>query len=174
MYSNSGTLPCIHKGHLVPAETYSFSKVHLSSTFTYTNAVPQYATFNTGQWSAFERRIRNYAKLCSQQNGDLYLLTGVSDSEIEIQGKFVKAFPYTAMKRMPEAPNIVIPTSMWTAGCCVRGEEALGSFAVIGNNDPDRRKINMSQMWVTTLANRIGVQQLFPGNRGCYRNDIKI
>ena len=45
------------------------------STFTYTNAVPQIAVFNSGQWAQYERRIREYAtNNCSPQGGDLYLI----------------------------------------------------------------------------------------------------
>ena len=167
MYSNTGLLPCIHIGHLVPAETYSFTVNHIRSTFVYTNAVPQYAAFNGGKWSAYERKIRDYArKECRRQNGNLYQLTGISDKRIEIQGNSRQAVRQ-ALDRMPEEPNIAIPSSMWTAGCCVRGQNVLGSFAVIGNNDPIKQRMNMSQMMVKKLAGLIGVNQLFPGKTDC-------
>ncbi|XP_015749764.1 PREDICTED: uncharacterized protein LOC107329595 isoform X2 [Acropora digitifera] len=44
------------KGHLLPAQTYSFTKPHMNSTFTYTNAVPQVSGFNMGQWRTYEER----------------------------------------------------------------------------------------------------------------------
>ena len=169
MYSNTG----IHKGHLVPAETYSFSLHHVRSTFVYTNAVPQYQTFNSGQWSKYEDMIRDYGKnKCAKKKGTLYLLTGISDRRI--LGKNEKGIPYGKLvgtpKRMPEDPKIVIPNSMWTAGCCVKGQKVLGSFAVIGNNDPIKHKIYMSEVTVDSLGQVIGVN-LFPGNDDC--NDIK-
>ncbi|KAJ7392554.1 hypothetical protein OS493_012238, partial [Desmophyllum pertusum] len=63
---------------------------------------------------------------------------------------------------MSKVPNIVIPNSMWTAGCCVRGQTVFGSFAVIGNNDPDKAKINMAQPSVADLERMIGNVDLFP------------
>lgn len=179
MYSNTGKLPCIHKGHLVPAETYSFSGDHIRSTFIYTNAVPQYATFNSGQWSNYEKRIRDYAKnTCSKNGGDLYLLTGVSErriSLIPLENSIDATFE--PVDRMPEPPNIVIPNSMWTAGCCVSvlDQNVLGSFAVIGNNVPLKEDILMSQVSVKTLKKLVKLD-LFPGKPKCSKrkNDVTI
>ncbi len=165
MYKN---VPKIHKGHLVPAETYSFSPGHIRSTFTYTNAVPQYGSFNTGQWAAYEKRIRNYAKneCATKKNGDLYLLTGVSDIQINSQGNSI--VPPGTPQRMSKQPNIVIPNSMWTAGCCISGAQVFGSFAVIGNNVPNKLGIFMSKLTVNELEDIIGIMiDLFPGNSDC-------
>ena len=147
----------LHKGHLVPAETYSFSPDHLRSTFTYTNAVPQYGTFNCGEWAQSEKLIREKAKKCSEKNGNLYLLTGVAE-EIGMPES-----------RMPVQPKIVIPDYMWTAGCCVSvlNQDRLDSFAVIGKNVPDVHKINMSTWAVNVLGAFIGNVNLFPANPNC-------
>ena len=166
----------IHKGHLVPAETYSFSLDHMRSTFTYTNAVPQYGTFNSGQWAAYERKIRNYAQsTCSKNNGDLYLLTGISDMQRYNKGKRVNAFkPPGTPKRTSKLPKIVIPNSMWTAGCCVSGKKVLGSFAVIGNNDSNKLKTLMSRLTVSDLEITIGIIDLFPGNSDCQKRKYDV
>ena len=125
--------PRIHKGHLVPAETYSFSEGHLGPTFTYSNAVPQYGTFNSGQWAEYEKKIRNYANnKCSTKQVDLYLLPGLS--EVTIQQGHGNSIKTLKPKLMRKFPKVVIPNSMWTAGCCVRGTRVFGYFAVIGNN----------------------------------------
>lgn len=179
MYSNTGNLPCIHKGHLVPAETYSFSKDHIRSTFIYTNAVPQYATFNTGEWSQYEKRIRDYAQYkCSKNGGDLYLLTGISEMRMTWPSKDKIRGTVEQLHKMPEPPKIVIPNSMWTAGCCVtvNGQHVLGSFAVIGNNVPLKEKILMSQVSVKTLTEQLELTDLFPGKPGCSedKNDVFI
>ena len=66
---------------------------------------------------------------------------------------------------------------MWTAGCCVSGGTVLGSlFAVIGNNVPNKGKIEMSQVTVHKLENIIGNVDLFPVNDGCQnkKNDVSI
>ena len=178
MYSNTGHLPCIHKGHLVPAETFSFTDNNIRSTFVYTNAVPQYQTLNSGQWSVYEEKIRKYGEnTCAKNGGNLYLLTGISDRRIgrNIKGMY-HGIPAGTPKRMPEDPKIVIPNSMWTAGCCVSGRNVLGSFAVIGNNDPIKDHIYMSEVTVKRLEGIIGTDviggiNLFPGNDNC--NDIK-
>lgn len=178
MYSDTGNLPCIHKGHLVPAQTYSFSKDHIRSTFIYTNAVPQYAKFNSGQWSNYEKRIRDYArKSCSKKGGDLYLLTGISERRISWSSEDSIEATFEQVDHMPKLPNIVIPNSMWTAGCCVSvlDQHVLGSFAVIGNNVPLKEEILMTQVSVKTLTGLLKLN-LFPGKPGCSedKNDVFI
>lgn len=172
-------VPFIHRGHLLPAATFSFTKNHLRSTFTYTNAVPQYAAFNSGQWAKNERKIREYAtNTCSVQGGTLYLLTGISEVRVQIQrGQLVANLPPGLPNRIENQPNIVIPNSMWTAGCCVHANGAVqGAFALIGNNDQNTNLIHMSQVKVRVIQSflRVGVNgaggravRLFPGNSEC-------
>ena len=169
----------IHKGHLLPAETFSFTMDHLRSTFTYTNAVPQYAAFNTGQWAKYEKRIRQFAtNTCSVQGGTLYLLTGISEVRIPKQYPVVilkSGLP--KQKRITNKPNIVIPNSMWTAGCCVRQNGGVvGSFALMGNNVQNKIQIHMSQVKMPLLQKFLGNGvsgfagrsiKLFPGNPSC-------
>ena len=167
------------KGHLLPAETYSFTSDHLDSTFTYTNAVPQKTKFNSGAWSQYEREIRNYASLtCSTNGGDLFLITGISEAHI-VQDKAgaLKATQKGLEFMKPKGDNIAIPRSMWTAGCCIHPTTgALGAFAVIGNNLFSKSAINMFQTTVPDLKRFLltGVQgfggpaiALFPGNPKC-------
>ena len=177
----------IHKGHLLPAETFSFSKDHLRSTFTFTNAVPQYAAFNSGQWAKYERRIRTYAtNTCRVKDGTLDLLTGISEVRIQIRddGKKVANVPHGPIKRISNSPNTVIPNSLWTAGCCVRADgEVLGSFTMIGNNVQNTKLIHMAQLTVTVLEKFLhvgldgtggGVIHLFPGNNGCSKESNNV
>lgn len=169
MYNDTGYLPCIHKGHLVPAATYSFSFESRRSTFVYTNAVPQYQTFNSGKWSGYERKIRKYGKKwCADEKDIMYLLTGISDCQISGTTKTTKSCVKVAPDRMPKEPKIVIPNSMWTAGCCVK-EEKVFSFGVIGNNDPIKDNIHLTEVAVKTLEEIIGIE-LFPGKNDC--NDV--
>ncbi|CAB3984988.1 endonuclease domain-containing 1 -like, partial [Paramuricea clavata] len=175
-----------HKGHLLPVGIYSFSEEHAKSTFTYTNAVPQYSTFNSGIWSNYEGYIRTYAKnKCGPNSGgDLYLITGVTmlarvgDHKVE---KIVKTSDYLKNK-------IRIPRSMWTVGCCVAaGGEVLGNFAVIGNNLKSKIRVQMTELKVKKLEAIIleDVQaspsgssatsiQLFPGKAQCSDNGKQI
>ena len=78
---------------------------------------------------------------------------------------------------MCKPPKVVIPNSMWTAGCCFNGTTLLGSFAVIGNNVPNKGKIEMSQVTVDKLESIIGYVDLVPANDDCQnkkKNDVNI
>ena len=176
------------KGHLLPAETYSFTDGHLGSTFTYTNAVPQKTKFNSGPWLQYEKKIRNYAsQTCGKNGGDLFLITGISEAHIErnIDGA-LSAVKKNLKFMKPSGGNIAIPNSMWTAGCCiVPSKGAVGAFAVIGNNLYSKKAINTFNATVRQLEGflHIGVKgfngsaiSLFPGNSKCYDdgNDIKL
>lgn len=174
MYSKSGQLLCTEKGHLVPAETYAFTADQIQSTFTYTNAAPMYRSFNTGKWSMYEQWIRGYAKnKCSKDNGDLYLLTGTSDIQITDETETTFDWETVPSGKMPEEPKIVIPNSMWTAGCCVHvyNKNVLGAFAVIGNNHPIKRhafKLKLKTLETKLLSDEYDHPiTLFPGKPGC-------
>ena len=49
---------------------------------------------------------------------------------------------------LSQVPVITIPSSLWTAGCCVRGGTAAGNFAVFGANAEDPREQYTSQLSV--------------------------
>ena len=101
---------------------------------------------NSGQWSQYERRIRDYAvNHCTKDDGTLYLLTGSSFVHwIPHIDHFMAKKPSKASKLADEdlsqVPVITIPSSLWTAGCCVRGGTAAGNFAVFGANAEDPRE----------------------------------
>ena len=89
MYNGTGKGPQgIDKGHLDPVHINSFSKDHMLATFTYSNAVPQYAHFNRGAWSSFEEKIVEYVRTrCAAQHGPsavMYLLTGTSKFRLQV------------------------------------------------------------------------------------------
>ena len=165
------------RGHLLPADTYSFTDAYMLSTFTYTNAVPQILGFNRGQWAKYEKKIRQYANnTCSRKGGDLYLITGISEVSLQNNhGEAIQKMPLKVLK--PSGDAISIPRSMWTAGCCiVPSRGVLGAFAVIGNNLKDKSKVHMSQMEMTRLQDLLllGVKgfggtaiNLFPANPDC-------
>ena len=126
--------------------------------------MPQHPSFNAGEWSKFERRIRKYAEECTHvNNGVLYLLSGTAfvsvDDPVEIgengkvKGVWIENDPE---KRPGENINdkIYVPTSLWTAGCCIVSSwpnYAKESFAVIGNNVNERGKMHTQQISVKIL-----------------------
>ena len=69
----------IDKGHLNPSLINSYDCNHQIATFTYTNAVPQFARHNRVSWKNFEGKIANYVKHeCAPKGGNMYLITGTS------------------------------------------------------------------------------------------------
>ena len=176
MYKGQSTYA---RGHLLPAETYSFTDGHFDSTFTYTNAVPQKKKFNSGAWFQYEKTIRNSAsQKCGENGGDLFLITGISEAHIEQNEDGALSAVKKNLKFMkPSDGNIAIPNSMWTAGCCiVPSKGAVGAFAVIGNNLYSKKATNMFYATVPQLEDFLhtGVQgfggsaiSLFPGNPKC-------
>ncbi|XP_027057298.1 nuclease EXOG, mitochondrial-like, partial [Pocillopora damicornis] len=73
----------ITRGHMNPSGINSFDKTYMKNTFTLANAVPQFEASNSGPWSDFENKIKDYAhKTCGSKTrqGTLYLLTGRSEN----------------------------------------------------------------------------------------------
>ena len=169
----------IERGHLAAFETLSYSAASGRTSFSYTNAVPQYRTFNRGQWRVYEVRIRQFAKdKCAALGGSLYLITGTSEARLQGQRGPVWR---QRMNTFPTNPNtrthLSIPNSMWTVGCCVKAGQVLGAFAVIGNNVPLTNQVAMSNSSVAQVEQfiRVGADdktiQLFPGSPDCYAAD---
>ena len=120
----------------------------VSSTYQYTNAVPQCASFNTGQWRVWEGNIRHYARFtCTQQGGTLYLITGISYVAISNQQPpqplAVPVVQFTA--------TILKPNSMWTSGMCLYPNGQCDTFAVIGNNVPHPPGMLTQEITLATL-----------------------
>lgn len=168
---------------MVPGHTFSSTINRYISTYTYTNAVPQFRYFNRGRWSQIERSIRRYAQQCT---GTLYLLTGTAFTQIWNINGLQQDFPPINRLQVVgnDPPYIVIPNSMWTAGCCVHLNGNVQNFAVIGNNIQNARFVNGNQLvnglliTVPTLEHILGQEivnlqigvpnvRLFPGNVAC-------
>lgn len=181
--------PKYNRGHLVPAATLSSTPEGYFSTYTYTNAVPQVIGFNSGPWNVLENNIRQYAsEKCIKDGGTLFLLTGTSFAQVEpgTDPPQVKKDPNikTLLNKPADPGDIHIPNSMWTAGCCVLVNGDAASFAAIGNNEqiPNLRQIRLIDLQgilladVTAVGREIGgpTVDLFPGNKNCLQNSIKI
>ena len=69
--------PVYNRGHLNPAATYTTFQGK-ESTFTYTNAAPQYIGFNAGTWNNIEQALRTYTEeLCPRAS---HVVVGVIPS----------------------------------------------------------------------------------------------
>lgn len=184
---------------MAPAYTLSgHGRVAYSSTYRYTNAVPQRPAFNIGQWSQFEKKIRKYAtEVCIPNGGTLFLLTGTSFVHRE---KMLLQSSYSNRANDPQKqpwlgnnnvrnnyeiiPDdvhhaIAIPSSLWTAGCCVdlNNNVVKGNFAVLGNNVQYKSNMNTRELPVTDLEHILKIDihvngkpdvvKLFPAIPGC-------
>lgn len=159
----------IHKGHLNPVHINSYDANNMADTFTYANAVPQYAGFNQGKWKQFEMKIADYAKTkCAPKNGDMYVLTGTSRFRISPPDAMpLKRTSPVVSHLVSGVEKIEIPNSMWTAFCCVFPGLTAESLAVIGNNVEDPKKINIQEISVSALEDFLSLNNkqvsLFPG-----------
>lgn len=159
LYAGHGTGPKgVHKGHLNPAKINSFDTNYAKATFSYTNAVPQYGSFNQGSWKKYEARIVKYVKAtCGPMKGTMYLITGTSKYRLDV----TKPQPTQATGPNPIAlfpgpadPNAIVrPNSMWTAGCCVHlaNRAVIGSIAVMGNNNYNAAQTGTTSMYLDQL-----------------------
>ena len=177
---------------MAPAHTLSSDKVAFRSTFRYTNAFPQRPSFNAGEWSKFEKRIRKYAEVCTKDhNGVLYLLSGTAfvsvDALVEIdKNEKVKGVrKEDKIERRPGEDNyheIYVPKSLWTAGCCVGTSPpyyAIQSFAAIGNNVNERDEMHTQQISVIILQKILEQDylrgeevSLYPNHPGCLLKNL--
>lgn len=185
----------LSRGHMNPSGINSFDIDFMKATFTLTNAAPQFETSNSGPWQTFEGRISKYARsTCGvgSRSGTLYLLTGTSNFGLRPGGgKPVQdttiPLPYTRIA-FPRGVTLVTPRAVWTAGCCVWKEpgkifgswwprKKAESFAVMSNNQQDRRLLHQTEMRVTDLEALLtkpgspGVN-LFPGDGNCRKNNV--
>ena len=181
-----------------PSAINSFNKDFMTATFTLTNVVPQFKASNCGPWQKFEKKIVDYAKdICGPSGGTLYLLTGRSENGIKPDPQNPGKVVYDAKNTVPKpivinkfgSVNLVIPRSVWTAGCCLWTEpgRVLGSlwparraqsFAVMSTNQKDKDKLYQTQMSVRELEELLkapSAVNLFPGDENCRNpaNNIK-
>ena len=182
----------LSRGHMNPSGINSFDINFMKATFTLTNAVPQFQASNSGPWQEFETRIRNYAQnTCGRNGGTLYLLTGRSENGLILDPKgnpvqdLLNTVPLTYLKDkfLGGTVKLETPRAVWTAGCCVWEEpgkvfgklwpaKKAESFAVMSNNQMDKRMLFQTQMSVIELekllrAPLLEAVNLFPGNANC-------
>uniref|UniRef100_A0A8C5TZQ3 ENDD1 protein n=1 Tax=Malurus cyaneus samueli TaxID=2593467 RepID=A0A8C5TZQ3_9PASS len=102
------------RGHLNPSGHHRSDDSKLA-TFTLTNIVPQDSSVNKGAWKKYEM-----ATMAEKSKGcrTTYVITGA-----------VPGNDYVAGGRVNK------PSHIWSAACCVMGEEYMKAWAVIAEND---------------------------------------
>ncbi|XDV33830.1 hypothetical protein PO909_004098 [Leuciscus waleckii] len=102
---DSWTQKEFNRGHLFP-NGHAADQNTAESTFTLTNTVPQFETFNNGSWLRMEENVRDYMHSHCRDKDNInnilaYVLTGA------VPGK-----------RAPLNKRVNIPSHMWTVFCC--------------------------------------------------------
>ena len=175
LYQGLGKI--IHKGHLNPVRINSYDAKKVADTFTYANAVPQYAKFNNGKWKKFENIVVQYAQTdCAPLDGDMYVLTGTSQFTItQPKANHLKDY-LRKIEHLQDSQiesEIEIPNSMWTAVCCVFPDGMVYTFAGIGNNVKNKAKIYMQIISLKDLEKFLSTYyfpvDLFPGKNNLCR-----
>ena len=145
------------KGHLNPSAINSFDKKFMIATYTFTNAVPQFAASNF-YLTNFEKKV---------EEGK-----AVQDSTNQIPK------PFLTDTFVQGTIRLVTPRSIWTAVCCIwqlPGEEKRAeSFAVMSNNQDKRSNVHQTEMSVRELEVLLVTPHdaevnLFPGEEECRR-----
>lgn len=144
--SNSTNLPnttSIHKGHMISAR-YGYGnnpKNGVKITTTFTNAVPQVGSFNSGAWNAAEKNVMKRADDCqiaakarnAMFEANMYVVVGVIPSRNTHHTRFFGEAGFSNF----QSPNyrILFPEIMWTVGCCLHSDGTIfDKFAFWGNN----------------------------------------
>ena len=135
----------MHKGHMIAA---AYGQGHggapgVRATFTYTNAVPQMGSFNSGAWKEGEKKVIEFAKLCdknaiaNKKTGLTYVVVGVVPSHYLGKPKYFGAPGFSEIQDATH--SIVFPEIMWTAACCVQSDDTVtGTMAFYGRNIPKK------------------------------------
>ncbi|CAH1780835.1 unnamed protein product [Owenia fusiformis] len=147
-YTGSG----FNKGHLI-AFSFQPPAKEASVTNLYTNAAPQYPSFNKHIWyPKGEQRLKKYAKdKCLANGGEMYVVVG-TQGEIGHIGK----------------GNVTVPRYFWTAACCdLKGR--VEAFAYYGENKESGSSVrHRSVSQLQTFLNRGNYKiNIFRGNRNC-------
>lgn len=175
----------IHKGHLVAA-SYGRGNPSLSrATFTYTNVVPQFGNFNSGQWMSAERWLFQYwvKDYCATHNNipttgyKIYIIVGVIPSTFPHGSARPRYFGKSGFSAYMNIGSyrVNVPSKMWTAaGCTFKFQQSDGSWQDgtqytafwrdnIPSKEPYEKGIDINQLFDQYQS----AIQLFPGHPEC-------
>ena len=118
------------RGHMVPAEDFSWSDEAIRSTYVLSNAVPQLQSVNAGVWRELELAIREIAA----RSDATYVVTGpiYVGREIESIG----------------AGQVAVPTHFFKAVLALEGAHKT-MYAAIVPNAPSSRRRSLDEFTVT-------------------------
>ena len=179
----------VHRGHLIAARYGGNNAARVLATFTYTNVVPQFGTFNSGQWNKAEGEevVKWSRDNCAQhggqatQNARIFIVVGAIPSTYgtfsarffgqsgfsDYQGWSVLQDTYGQNTGKKEY-RVNVPRYMWTAVCCTfqyldankHLQNAVRSVAFYRGNEPRTGRVDTGT-WFPQGVN------IFPNNPLC-------
>ena len=115
----------VHRGHLIASNYFRGDVTKQKATFKYTNAVPQFGSFNSGQWMSCEKRLMQWGKNhCASQSGarnvQMFILVGAVPSTVYGPSK-ERWFGQKGFSESFRADGhpVNLPELLWTAACCM-------------------------------------------------------
>ena len=178
----------IAKGHLIAASYGRGSSNRIRKTFVYTNAVPQFAKLNSGQWSKFEGKLIRWAKENCKE-APLHIIVGTVPSTFGVNEEryfgeagfsdFINFKSEIYPEKQPYRVNV--PAYMWTAACC-HSPSLTRSTAFFAINHPGLdlvKSIPFSELFLRIQDHPSGPAKdiiFFPEMPSCHnaKNFVKI
>ena len=179
----------VNRGHLIAAQYARGNEARIRATYSYTNSVPQFGTFNSGQWSARETRLIQWGRnFCNNHNGmrtqnvQMHIIVGTVPSTFhQLKPRFFGNAGFSDFQNGDYRVNV--PRWMWTAACCTfeyrdranKLKYGARSTAFFRENepgkDPCRTPGSLRDLFSSMGFNHLANIDLFPGGHSkCYDN----
>lgn len=185
----------VHRGHLVASQYGVGDQTLKKATFVYTNAVPQFAYFNSVPWQMAEGALVDwFSKNCvinGKQNAQMFIIVGVTPSTMLGPSRTPRYFGKKGFSDFQDDTNyrVNVPAEMWTAACCTfmftadRGQSwqrGVKSTAFWRKNDPGEQRVELeSVLYLERMLSQSTLSKinLFPYSAGeCSKsaNQVRI
>ncbi|XP_068739549.1 uncharacterized protein [Montipora capricornis] len=176
----------MHRGHLI-ASQYGVGDQRLKKlTFVYTNAVPQFADFNSGPWQIAESALVDWCRdNCAkkgQKNVQIFIVVGAIPSTMLDPSK-TRYFGKNGFSDFQDDTNyrVNVPAEMWTAACCTfeftkdrekTWQRGVRSTAFWRKNVPGTLPVNrVDVQWLESMLKtkrrKVSEIYLFPYTKEC-------
>ena len=150
------------RGHLIAAQYGRGNVSRIRATFTYTNAVPQFASFNSGQWLCSENKLIKWGReeCATSKNTDvrMFIVVGAIPSIYTGRQRYFGQSGFSDFQGWSKLEKtylndsggkeyrVNVPSYMWTAACCTfkykgaygKLQDRTKSIAFFRSNDPGK------------------------------------
>ena len=174
----------VHRGHLVASQYGVGDQTLKKATFVYTNAVPQFADFNSTPWRIAEGALvtwfLNNCVSNGKQNAQMFIIVGVTPSTMLGPSRTPRYFGKEGFSDYQDDTNyrVNVPAEMWTAACCTfiftedsgqSWQRGVKSTAFWRKNEPGRLPVKPESVlgleWMLSLSTPSKIN-LFPYSAG--------